>query len=355
MLSLVTPEKRVPADHPLRAIKVLADKALQNLSPVFEGIYSKVGRPSVPPEMLLKASLLMAFYSIRSERQFCEQLDYNILFRWFLDMNMDEDSFDHSSFSTNRKRLLEMDVANLFFKEVVSQARARKLMSEEHFTVDGTLIEAWASSKSFRPREEKESDRTPPDDPGNPSVDFRGEKRSNQTHQSTTDPEARLARKGDGKEAKLSYSGNALMENRNGLLVDFLIEEANGYAERKAALEMIDRSLPGQRRVTLGADRGFNKKQFIEDCRARNVTAHVAKYTSERRSSNIDRRTTRHVGYSMSQKVRKRIEEIFGWMKTIGGFRQTRFKGKQLTQFAGYLVATAYNLLRMAKLAMASA
>jgi transposase len=258
MLTLVTPEQRVRGDHPLRRVKPLADAALKDLSPTFEKMYSSTGRPSIPPERLLKASLLMAFYTVRSERLFCEQLDYNLLFRWFLDMGLDEPSFDHSSFTRNRARLLEHDVAREFFARIVAQAQALALMSDEHFTVDGTLIEAWASLKSFKPKDG--SNNHPPDDPGNPTVNFHGERRSNATHKSTTDPEARLARKGAGKEAKLCYSGNALMENRNGLLVDFQIVEANGTAERRTAIEMVDQNLPGTSRITLGADKAYDTR-----------------------------------------------------------------------------------------------
>ena len=347
MLSLRTPGERVSKDHPLRRVKDVAEGALAMLEPVFEGMYSKTGRPSIPPEQLLKASLLMALYSVRSERQFCEQLDYNLLFRWFLDMGMEEASFDHSTFSANRQRLLEHEVAKQFFVAVIDQAKRASLMSSDHFTVDGSLIEAWASLKSFKPKDGKKNE--PPDDPGNPSVDFHGEKRSNQTHESATDPEAKLARKGNGKEAKLSYSANVLMENRNGLVVDLCVEPADGRAERRSALKMLERSAPGQKRITLGADKGHDSADFIEDCRDRNVTPHVAQNTS-RRSSRIDRRTTDWLGYRVSQRKRKLVEEIFGWMKTIGGFRRTRFRGLERTQLAGYLVAAAYNLLRMARL-----
>lgn len=350
MLSLLTPEKRVPAKHPLRAVKKLAEAALRDLSSVFDGMYSSIGRSSIPPERLLKASLLMAFYTVRSERLFCEQLDYNILFRWFLDMSMEEPSFDHSTFSKNRERLIAHDVAHEFFVRIVEQARAAGLMSDDHFTVDGTLIDAWASLKSFRKKDEKPGDRPPPDDPGNPSVDFHKEKRSNETHQSTTDPDARLARKGKGKEAKLAYSQHALMENRNGLLVDLRIAEANGTAEREVALEMIDDRVPGARRITLGADKGYDTKDFVAECIARNITPHVAQNISKNRSSAIDARTTRHAGYTVSQRLRKRVEEIFGWSKTVGNFRRTRYKGPARTELASYLVGAAYNLLRMGRL-----
>jgi transposase len=355
MLSLLTPEKRVPAKHPLRVVKQMAEVALAEMSPLFDAMYSTVGRCSIPPERLLKASLLMAFYTVRSERLFCEQLDYNILFRWFLDMNMEEPSFDHSTFSKNRERLIAHDVAKEFFLTIVAQARAAGLMSDDHFTVDGTLIEAWASLKSFRKKDEKPDDRPPPDDPGNPTVDFHKEKRSNATHQSTTDPDAKLARKGKGKEAKLSYSQHALMENRHGLLVDLRIAEANGTAERDLALEMVGDRLPGTKRITLGGDKGYDTKDFVEECGWRNVTPHVAQNITENRGSAIDDRTTRHPGYSISQRIRKRVEEIFGWTKTVANFRRTRFKGRERTELASYFVGAAYNLLRMGRLLEAAA
>jgi transposase len=350
MLCLVAPESVVPPKHPLRRVKVLADAALRELSPVFDEMYSGTGRPSIPPERLLKATLLMAFFTIRSERMFCEQLDYNLLYRWFLDMDMVGGSFDHSTFSRNRERLMEHEVAKKFFAAVVEQARKAGLMSDEHFTVDGTLIEAWASLKSFKPKDRRKGGQEPPDDPGNPSVNFRGEKRSNETHESSTDPEARLARKSAGTTAKLSYSAHSLMENRNGLLVDFRVAEANGRAEREVALEMLDTALPGEKPITLGADKGYDTRDFVAACRERNVTPHVARNEYRRRRSAIDRRTTRHWGYEVSQRLRKRVEEIFGWMKTVGNFRRTRFKGRERTQLAGYLVGAAYNLIRVAKL-----
>jgi transposase len=350
MLSLLSPEKRVPAKHPLRAVKVLADAALAELSPTFDAMYSGLGRPSIPPERLLKASLLMALYTLRSERMFCEQLDYNLLFRWFLDMNMDEASFAPTVFTKNRQRLLEHNVASRFFGIIVEQARAAGLMSDEHFTVDGTLIEAWASLKSFQRKDEQPGGKPPPDDPGNPSVDFHGEKRSNETHESKTDPEAKLARKGKGKEAKLAYSQHALMENRNGLLVELQIASATGTAERDTAIAMLDDYLPGTSRITLGGDKGYDTRDFIAKCQARNVTPHVAQNITERRSSAIDGRTTRHKGYSVSQVIRKRVEEIFGWTKTVANFRKTRFRGLERTQLASYLAGAAYNLMRMSRL-----
>ena len=348
MLCLMSPEDRVPTEHPLRAIKKLADKALAGLSPVFDAMYAGTGRPSIPPERLLKATLLMALYTVRSERQFCEQLDYNLLFRWFLDMDMVEESFVPTVFTKNRDRLLAHDVAGEFFRAVVAQAKSAKLMSSDHFTVDGTLIEAWASLKSFKKK--GDDDRTPPDDPGNPTVDFHGEKRSNETHESTTDPDARLARKGRGKEAKLSYSAHALMENRNGLIVDLQVDLADGRAERRNALAMLDANVPGRRRVTLGADKGYDTRDFVEACRDRNVTPHVAQNVTKRRRSMIDARTAKRDGYPVSQRIRKRVEEIFGWLKTVGNFRKTRYIGLGANQTAAYMLAAAYNLLRVAKL-----
>jgi transposase len=351
MLMVMNVEERVAKDHPLRRVKQLADAVLKGLSGVFASMYSATGRPSIPPERLLKASLLMALYTVRSERLFCEQLDYNLLFRWFLDMGLDQASFDHSSFSTNRARLLEHEVAGEFFRGVVGQARALKLLSDEHFTVDGTLVEAWASLKSFKRKGEGPGQ--PPDDPGNPTVNFHGERRSNQTHQSTTDPEALLARKGKGKEARLCYSANALMENRHALLVDFQVEPADGYAERRAAIAMADERLAGGRRITLGGDKGYDTHDFVADCRALQITPHVAQNHARPGGSALDARTARHPGYAVSQWIRKRVEEAFGWMKTIGGLRKTRYRGRERVQMHAYLVAAAYNLLRIARLAPA--
>lgn len=350
MLCLMSPEDRVPAKHPLRAIKKLADGALADLSPLFEEMYSTVGRSSIPPERLLKAQLLMALYTVRSERLFCEQLDYNMLFRWFLDMDMVEESFVPTVFTKNRDRLIEHDVARQFFGRVVAHARSANLMSDDHFTVDGTLIEAWASLKSFRKKDEKPDERSPPDDWGNPSVDFHGETRSNETHQSTTDPEAKLAKKSKGTAAKMSYSQHALMENRNGLLVDLRIAEANGTAEREVAIEMLEWELPGNQRITVGGDKGFDTRHFVAECRVLDVTPHVAQNVIRRGGSAIDERTTRHAGYQVSQRIRKRVEEIFGWMKTIGNFRRTRYRGEARTQLASYFVGAAYNLLRISRL-----
>lgn len=329
----------------------MADKELNNLSPVFKKMYSATGRPSIPPERILKSMLLIALYSIRSERQFCEQLDYNLLFRWFLDMDVIEDSFDHSVFTKNRERLMEHEVGSLFFDAVVNHARNTGLMSDDHFTVDGTLVDAWASLKSFKPKDETSSNRPADGDPGNPSVDFHGEKRSNETHQSVTDPESLLMRKSKGKEAKLSYGAHALMENRNGLLVDIQVTPATGTAEREAADEMLVRQRKkGIRPKTLGADKGYDTRDFVSLLKSKKITPHVAANTKRKGGSAIDSRTTRHIGYTVSQRIRKRVEEIFGWMKTIGGFRKTRFRGRCRTQLQAWFVGTAYNLLRMAKL-----
>ena len=353
MLTLVTPAQRVRGDHPLRRVKPLADAALKDLSPTFEKMYSNTGRPSIPPERLLKASLLMAFYTVRSERLFCEQLDYNLLFRWFLDMGLDEPSFDHSSFTRNRARLLEHDVAREFFARIVAQAQALALMSDEHFTVDGTLIEAWAGQKSFQ---RKNQPPQPPEGGGsNPTVNFHGEKRSNQTHRSSTDPEAMLYRKSGGSESKLSYLGHVLMENRNGLVVDTRLTRATGTAERDAALDMAARIPGGTRQVTLGGDKNYDTRDFVNKLREAAVTPHVAQNQHERRTSAIDERTTRHEGYGISQRRRKRVEEIFGWIKTIANFRRTRYRGRELTQLAAYLVGAAYNLMRIARLSAAAA
>jgi transposase len=353
MLCLMSPESMVPERHPIRRIKKLADECLAGMSPTFDAMYAATGRPSIPPERLLKASLLMALYSQRSERQFCEQLGYNLLFRWFLDMDMVEPTFDATVFTKNRERLLAHDVAGEFFRAVVEQARKRRLMSAEHFTVDGTLIEAWASLKSFKKKDANQKDEPPPDDPGNPTVNFHGEKRSNETHASTSDPEARLARKGRGKEARMSYSAHALMENRNGLLVDFRVAEANGRAECEIALAMLDENKIRRGPATVGADKGYDTHDFVAECRAINVVPHIAQVVTEHRGSAIDSRTTRHPGYAVSQRIRKRVEEIFGWAKTVGNFRKTRFRGKPRTQLAAYLVGAAYNLLRIARLAPA--
>lgn len=347
--SLVQPGQRVPQDHPIRRIKELADKELRNLSPVFDSMYSGTGRPSIPPERLLKACLLIALFTIRSERQFCERLDYDLMFRFFLDMDMEAPTFDASTFAKNKQRLLEADVARQFFEGVVRQAKEARLMSAEHFTVDGTLIEAWASVKSFKKKGAK--DDKPPDDPGNPTVNFHGEKRSNDTHESTTDPESRLARKGPAQAAKLSFAAHVLMENRNGLCVDVTVTQASGTAEWDGALEMLDRQCEnGAAPSTLGADAGYDVQRFVTAVRERDVTPHIAQTRDHRRSSRVDGRTTRHPGYAISQRARKKVEEIFGWMKTVGGFRKTRYRGRARTGLWAYLTAAAYNLVRMTNL-----
>ncbi len=345
MLSVLTPDQLVPEDHPIRHIKPIVDQALRELSTTFNRMYAETGRPSIPPEHLLKACLLIALYSIRSERQFCERLQYDLLFKWFLDLNITDPAFDASTFSKNKERLLEHEVARGFLGEVIEEARHRKLLSEDHFTVDGTLLEAWASLKSFKPKDGGDgASRT---GEKNPSVDFHGERRTNDTHGSTTDAQARLARKGAGKEAKLCFAGHVLMENRNGLVVDVALSQATGTAEREAALDMLEQ-LPGSRRVTVGADKNYDTSDFIALCRDMNVTPHVAR----RRWSKLDQRTTRHPGYLVSQRVRKRIEEVFGWVKTVGGGRKLRYKGVARNRMWWELVAAAYNLVRMAKLAL---
>jgi transposase len=315
-------------------------------------MYSQMGRPSIAPEKLLRALLLQVLYTVRSERMLMEQLNYNLLFRWFVGLNMDDAVWDVTVFTKNRERLLKADVAQKFFELVVAEARALDLMSDEHFTVDGTLLEACASLKSFKKVEEGEQ--SPPDDRGNPTVDFHGEKRSNQTHQSTTDPDALLARKGSGKEAKLSYSGHVLMENRNGLVADVEVLQANGTAERDAALVMIE-AIEGDHQVTVGADKNYDTKDFVAELRNLNATPHVAQNIHVRRSSAIDGRTTRHAGYAISQVKRKRVEEIFGWMKTVGGMRKLRHRGLHLVGWMFTFAAAAYNLVRMRNLAPAIA
>lgn len=346
MYSYLSPEARVRADHPLRAIRGMADEALKNMSKRFDAMYAKIGRPSIPPEKLLRAQLIQMLYSIRSERLLMEEIDYSMLFRWFVGMNLDEPVWDATVFTKNRNRLLEGDVAREFLSEVVQQAQAKGLTSDEHFTVDGTLIEAWASLKSFQPKDRKKD---PPDDPGNPTVDFHGEKRSNQTHESTTDPDALLARKGGGKEAKLSYNGNLLTENRNGLIVNTEVLQAHGTAERDAALVMLEQ-IPGGYQVTVGADKGYDTKDFVAECRNVHATPHVAQNTTRRGGSAIDARTTRHGGYAISQRTRKRIEECFGWMKTIALMRKVRHRGLAKVGWVFTLAAAAYNLVRMRKL-----
>jgi len=342
MLSSLTPDQLVPQDHPIRHIKPIVDRALRELSPTFNRMYADLGRPSIPPEHLLKACLLIALYSIRSERQFCERLQYDLLFKWFLDLNVMDPAFNASSFSKNKERLLEHQVAREFLTAVISDARHRKLLSDDHFTVDGTLLEAWASLKSFRP---KDGGEIQGNGANNPSVDFHGEHRTNDTHQSTTDAEARLAKKGAGKEARLCLAGHVLMENRTGLVVDVTVTRATGAAERDTALDMLEK-VPGEHRITVGADKGYDTRDFVTACRDMNVTPHVAR----RQWTTLDKRTTRHAGYQVSQRIRKRVEEIFGWIKTVGGGRKLRYKGIARNQLWAELTTAAYNLVRMAKL-----
>jgi len=351
MLLAATIDEFVPATHPIRRIKPIVESALTRLSPRFDEMYAERGRPSIPPEHLLKASPLIALFSVRSERQFCERLHYDLLFKWFLDLNLGDASFDPSTFSKNRGRLLEHEVADAFFAEVVAEAKHRRLLSPDHFTVDGTLLEAWASLKSYRPRDEHD-DRGAGTGGRNPDVNFRGQRRKRDTHASRTDPEAQLSTKGSGQAAKLSYMGHVLTENRNGLIVGVELTEADGFAERKAALRLLDRCVSG--RATLGADRGYDTEDFVAECRQRKVTPHVAQHTSGRRSA-IDGRTTRHAGYAVSQRRRKRVEEVFGWKKTVGGLRKLRYIGRARNALCFTLSAAAYNLVRIAKLELATA
>jgi transposase/IS5 family transposase len=346
VMLFITPDQKVPQDHPIRAIKPIVDRALASLSPVFNRMYSKRGRPSIPPEHLLKASLLIALYSVRSERQFCERLEYDLLFKWFLDQNIDTPAFDASTFSKNRQRLLVNDVARQFFEAVLAEARQRELLSDEHFTVDGTLLEAWASMKSVQPRD---SGGGSSGGFKNPDVDYRGEKRRNETHVSRTDPEAQLMRKGRGKETRLCYAGHVLMENRNGLIVDIDLTQATGRAERESALRMLDRLPRRKRRLTLGGDKGYDTHDFVAELRQRQVTPHVARNQSGRRSA-IDGRTTSWGGYKVSQRIRKRVEEIFGWVKTVGGGRKLRYVGLARNQLWAGLTAAGYNLVRMIRI-----
>jgi transposase len=343
MFSYLSPEQRVPQDHPLRAIREIVDGVLKEMSPEFARLYSANGRPSIAPEKLLRALLLQVLYTVRSERLLMEQLDYNLLFRWFVGLNMDDAVWVPTVFSKNRDRLLEGDIAAAFFEGVVEEIRAHGLLSDEHFTVDGTLLEAWAGAKSFKRKDGKGE---PPEDGGsNPTVNFHGEKRSNETHQSTTDPDARLAKKATGKEAKLSYTGHVLMENRNGLIVTTRLTKATGTAECTAALEMAE-EVSGERRVTLGGDKGYDQKKLVEALRVENVTPHVARNEKRRGGSAIDERTTRHEGYQISQRKRKRVEEIFGWMKTTGLMRKLRHRGEARVEWMFTFTAAAYNLVR---------
>jgi transposase len=357
LFSYVSCEARVPSDHPLRPIRSIVDEALEVLSGDFEQLYSKTGRPSIPPEKLLRALLLQAFYSIRSERQLMEQLDYNLLFRWFVGLAMDAPVWDPTVFTKNRDRLLEGDVAAKFLNAVLGQARVKALLSDDHFSVDGTLIEAWASIKSFRPKDGSDG---PPGPGRNAERNFHKEKRSNETHQSTTDPQARLYKKGDGQPAKLCFMGHVLMENRNALLVGAGLDQASGTAEREEALRLVDTHRPVSRdalprRITLGADKAYDVASFIAALRERRVTPHIAidghlSKTGKPRKTAIDARATRHPGYAISQIIRKRIEEAFGWIKTVAVLRKTRHRGIARVGWMFTLAAAAYNLVRIPKL-----
>ncbi|HEX2238639.1 MAG TPA: IS5 family transposase [Gammaproteobacteria bacterium] len=347
MFSYLSPEDRVPQHHPLRPIRTMVDAALKALSPVFDQMYASFGRPSIAPEKLLRALLLQLLYSIRSERMLMEQLEYNLLFRWFVGLNMDEPVWVPTVYSKNRERLLEGDVAQQLFAQILEQARSNDLLSSEHFSVDGTLLEAWASQKSFQWKDK--ADQPPSDDPGNPTVDFHGEKRSNQTHQSTTDPDARLARKSGGHEAKLAYCGNVMIENRNGLVVDTALVQCSGTAERDAAMQMVER-VEGTNRITVAADKGYDTKDFVRQMREMNATPHVARNEKRAGGSAIDHRTTRHAGYQTSQQRRKRIEEVFGWLKTVAMLRKTRHRGLLRVGWVFTFAAAAYNLVRMRNL-----
>ncbi len=345
MFSYVSLEERIPQSHPLRPMRALVDAALKELSPRFSRLYAKSGRPSIPPERLLRALLLQVLFSIRSERLLMEQLEYNLLFRWFVGLGMDDAVWVPTVFTKNRDRLLEGEVAEAFFEAVLAQGQDRDLLSSEHVTVDGTLIEAWASQKSFRRKDDP--DPGSDDDPGNPTVNFRGQRRSNATHASTTDPDARLAHK-SGQSSQLAYMGHLMTENRNGLIVSAILSQANGHSERAAALAMVE-EVSTQRRITLGADRGYDSGDFVIGCRERNVTPHVAQNTTNR-ASRIDERTLRHPGYAISQRKRKRIEECFGWMKTVGGMRKTRHKGTERVGWMFVFTAAVYNLVRIRNL-----
>lgn len=357
LFSYVSMEDRVPADHPLRRIKALVDPLLEELSPVFDRLYADGGRRSIPPEYLIKASLVQMLYSIRSERLLVEEINYNLLFRWFIGLSMDAAVWDHSVFTKNRNRLLDGDVATKLLEKVLALAKSHGLLSDEHFSVDGTLLEAWASHKSFQPKKGRSA--PPPDDPGNATVDFRGQKRTNETHQSTTDPEARLFRKGKGKEARLSFMGHAVMDNRHGLIVATAATQPSGRAEREAALSLMS-SLrkqlhrAGRRsrhsRITLGADKSYDCPDFVAALRDLLITPHIAQNTANNRTSSIDERTTRHAGYIASQRKRKEIEEGFGWLKVIALLRKIKLKGVTLAGFLLTLGAAAYDLLRMANI-----
>jgi transposase len=341
MFSYVSPEQRVPSDHPLRAIRQMTDRALRRLSGRFARLYAKTGRPSIPPEQLLRALLLQVLYTVRSERLLMEQLQYNLLFRWFVGLNMDDPVWHPTTFSKNRDRLLQGDIAADFFDAIRDQARAAGLLSDEHFTVDGTQLDAWASLKSFRPRDAAPPN-APPDDPGNPTVNFHGERRRNATHASTTDPDAQLYRKGAGKEAVLAYLGHVLLDNREGLVANISVTAATGTAEREAAALLLEISAPAG--STVGADKNFDVARFVSEVRALGITPHVAQ---KARGTAIDGRTTRHAGYRVSQQKRKLIEQVFGWMKTVGGLRQLRHRGGERVDWIVTFTAAAYNLVRM--------
>jgi transposase len=348
LFSYVDLEARVRRDHALRGIRVLVNEALLALERDFAALYSPMGRPSIPPEKLLRAMLLQAFYSIRSERLLMERLEYDLLFRWFVGIGVDDAAWDHSVFSKNRDRLLEGDIAAKFLTAVLAQPKVKKLLSTDHFSVDGTLIEAWASMKSVKPKSPCSGE--PPASGGrNAEADFHGQKRSNDTHASTTDPDARLYRKGQGKEAKLCFMGHGLMENRHGLLVDACLTLADGHAERVAALHMVEPLADRPHRITLGADKAYDAEDFVNELRSMRVTPHVAQNANSRRSA-IDRRTTRHRGYAVSQRIRKRIEEAFGWIKVVAGQEKTRFRGRDRVGWAFTFASAAYNLVRLPKL-----
>jgi transposase len=352
MFSYIRLEERVAKDHPLRPILRLVNEVLAVLSRGFEELYSHTGRPSIAPEYLLRATLLQAFFTVRSERQLMEQIDYNLLFRWFVGLSIDDTVWDASVFSKNRDRLLEADVAREFLATLLSLPQVKRLLSSDHFSVDGTLIEAWASMKSFRSKNGSDS---PPDGGRNSARNFRREKRSNETHASTTDPDAKLYRKGDGQESRLCYMGHVLMENRQGLAVAANVTQATGTAERQTALDLIDSHRPGRRRITVGADKGFDVEGFVHDLRTRKVTPHIAidahlTKTGKRRKTAIDKRTLRHAGYDISQRCRKRIEEVFGWIKTTGGIAQVKVRGLAKVQTIFTFAILAYNLVRIPKL-----
>jgi transposase len=346
MLTTLQPGDLIPADHPIRRIRKVVDAVLAELDGEFSAMYATGGRPSVPPEQLLKATVLMAMYSIRSERAFCERLNYDLLFKWFLDMPIDAKAFDATTFSKNRQRLLDHEIADRFFAAVVAQAKLRRYVSSEHFSVDGTLLEAWASHKSFQPKDRPRS----PLPPGrNAEVDFHGQRRTNETHASMTDPEARMARKSMATAAKLSYTGHLLMEHRNALIVDIELTQATGYAERDTALEMLRRLPPTKRRRTVAGDKAYDTRQFVADLRELNITPHLAPNITQQRST-IDGRTTRHPGHRASQRIRKRIEEPFGWIKTIAGGRKLRYIGRARNRAWFLIAGGVYNILRIAAL-----